>query len=123
MKYKWLLFDADRTLFDYDKAEARALVNTFQQMDLAFEPDYLSLYSRINLQVWLEYEKGLISQDLLRSERFKRLLETIGIQADPELFSKRYLIYLSSGSDLITGAEETIKALFGKVGLAIITNG
>jgi len=31
-KYRWLLFDADGTLFDYDKAEAVALERTFGQM-------------------------------------------------------------------------------------------
>lgn len=123
MKYKWLLFDADRTLFDYDKAEAVALENAFRQMDLAFDPVFLTEYNRINQQIWSEFEQDLISQDLLKIERFERLFSAIGVQTDPEAFSRQYLTGLSTGSDLIAGAEETIKALFGKVGLVMITNG
>jgi phosphoglycolate phosphatase-like HAD superfamily hydrolase len=36
MKYRWLLFDADGTLFDYDRAEAMALAATFEQFGYQF---------------------------------------------------------------------------------------
>ena len=32
--YKWLLFDADGTLFDFERAETSALARTFAQFDL-----------------------------------------------------------------------------------------
>jgi len=41
MKYKWLLFDADGTLFDYDKAEASTLARTFEQFGHKFNTAYL----------------------------------------------------------------------------------
>ncbi len=49
--YTWLLFDADGTLFDYDKAEKSALANTFEQIGYPFEPQYLPQYRSINSQI------------------------------------------------------------------------
>ena len=37
MTYQWLLFDADGTLFDYDRAETAALKASFAQFDLPFD--------------------------------------------------------------------------------------
>jgi len=36
MKYQWLLFDVDGTLFDYDLAETKALQGTFNDLALGF---------------------------------------------------------------------------------------
>ena len=42
MTYTWLLFDADGTLFDYDRAEATALEQAFAEVGTVFEPTYLN---------------------------------------------------------------------------------
>ena len=44
MPYTWFLFDADNTLFDYNKAESTALFRTFEQFDCAFDAAYLDAY-------------------------------------------------------------------------------
>ncbi|MFQ5855629.1 MAG: YjjG family noncanonical pyrimidine nucleotidase [Anaerolineae bacterium] len=123
MQYKWILFDADGTLFDYDRAESTALEKTFQQMGHRFESRYTEAYRRINGQIWLDFEQGKISQDRLRVKRFELLFEAVNVESDPLEFSERYLKNLADGSDLIEGAEDTISALYGKVGLVVITNG
>jgi 2-haloacid dehalogenase len=123
MKYQWLLFDADGTLFDYDRAEAVALEQTFAQMGHGFEPGYAEAYRRINGDIWLAFERGEITQARLRTERFDRLFDSIGVELDSELFSARYLQNLSEGTYLMDGAEEVVQTLYGKVGLALITNG
>jgi YjjG family noncanonical pyrimidine nucleotidase len=123
MKYQWLLLDADGTLFDYDRAEAVALERTFEQMGHEFQPGYAAAYRRINAGVWLAFERGETTQARLRTERFDRLFEAIGVKLDSERFSTHYLRNLAGGAYLLDGAEETIKALQGRVGLALITNG
>jgi 2-haloacid dehalogenase len=123
MNYKWLLLDADGTLFDYDRAEKTALRRTFEQMGHGFEPGYATAYRRINAGMWLDFEQGNISQDRLRTKRFEMLFEAIGAEMAPEAFSARYLRSLAEGMDLIDGAEEVVHALYGRVGLVLITNG
>jgi 2-haloacid dehalogenase len=123
VKYKWLLFDADGTLFDYDKAEALALRSTFQALGWAYEARYAQVYRRINGEIWLDFENGKISQERLRTRRFELLFDAIGIECDPGEFSGRYLANLALGTYLIEGAEDVVKSLHGRVGLLLITNG
>ena len=123
MKYKWLLFDADDTLFDYGKAEAGALRMTFEQLGVRFDPAYLPVYQRINRQIWQDFEQGKISAEALRTRRFELLFEAIGVSIDAERFSAAYLPNLATQSALTEGALEVVRALHGKYRLAIITNG
>lgn len=123
MKYKWLLFDADGTLFDYDKAEGYALRSTFEVLGFAYEARYAQIYRRINGEIWLDFEKGKISQERLRTRRFELLFDAIEIDCDPCEFSRLYLANLALGTDLIEGAEDVVKSLHGRVDLLLITNG
>jgi YjjG family noncanonical pyrimidine nucleotidase len=123
MIYEWLLFDADSTLFDYDRAEASALRRTFEEMGRPFEPGHAEAYRRINGQIWLEFEQGRISQERLRTRRFELLFDAVGVELPPEAFSARYLRNLAEGTYLIDGALEVIQSLHGRIGLMLITNG
>jgi len=123
MKYKWLMFDADGTLFDYYQAEENALRLTFEQLGYPFEAEHISTYRQINEKIWLEFEQGKIDQVRLRTRRFELLFEAINIQADAQAFSAQYLVNLSNRTDLMAGAEELVQALAEKCNLAIITNG
>lgn len=125
MKYQWLLFDADGTLFDYDKAEKSALATTFSAFTLPYSEDVLSIYREINDQMWRAFEAGTITQKNLKTERFQRLLTSVGSDGDPapEAFSRRYLQNLGNCTDLITDADRIIKTLYGNIHLALITNG
>jgi 2-haloacid dehalogenase len=123
MTYQWVLFDADGTLFDYDRAEAKALQRTFEQIGQVCGPGYVEAYRRINGQIWLEFELGKTSQERLRTRRFELLFEAVGAELSPEAFSAQYLQNLAEGTDLIDGAEEVIRTLYGQIGLMLITNG
>ncbi len=123
MSYKWLLFDADDTLFDYDLAEAYSLEQTFAQFDLQYRSNYLINYRRINSMIWQDLEAGRITQGELRSERFRLLFNEIRVDCDPAKFSDQYLLTLGTGYFLVPGAEQLIKKLHGRYGLAILTNG
>ena len=124
MKYKWLLLDADGTLFDYDKAEATALERAFEWFGCGFWAEHAQAYRQINGQIWLAYERGEITQQRLRARRFELLFEAIEVDLDAAAFSERYLTYLSEGTYLIEGAETVVKSLHDRgVGLVLITNG
>lgn len=123
MRYKWVLFDADGTLFDYDKAEVAALTETFESMGVPYEARYARTYRQINGDIWLDFERGRISQQRLRTKRFEQLFDAFQIDCDPGEFSTRYLSNLALHADLLDGAEDVVRELHGKVGLMLITNG
>ena len=121
--YCWLLFDADGTLFDYDKAEAMALQKTFESFGFPYQAEYTQIYRQINDQFWQAFERGEVTQVDLRTKRFSALFEIIQIDIDPTFFSASYLRNLGQGDYLLDGTEETLAVLYGKVGLMLITNG
>lgn len=125
--YRWLLFDADNTLFDYDGAWTRALQATFEELGLAFEPGYLATYERVNQGLWQAFEAGTISSGTIRVRRFELLFTEIGAElghdVDASVFSARYLRNLATQSDLVPDAEAVVRALHARYRLAIITNG
>jgi YjjG family noncanonical pyrimidine nucleotidase len=123
MRYKWLLLDADGTLFDYDRAETKALELTFDQSGYELQKDHVEIYRQVNGQLWLDFEQGEVTQDHIKVYRFERLFEEMGITLDADAFSERYLENLGQFADLIEGAEEVVRSLYGEIEMVLITNG
>ena len=123
MKYTWLLFDADDTLFDFPKSSANALQWTLEQCGLPFEPEFTGLYWRFNQQVWEEFERGEITSQELRVKRFRLFFDETRLNGDPQTVSPLYLRNLALGVDLLDGAEEVIRALKDRYHLALVSNG
>lgn len=123
MEYKWLLFDADGTLFDFDRAEASALCKTLEQFGVPYTPERLATYQRINKRLWRELENGLITPGVLGVRRFESFFEELQLDLSPHSFNQAYLEQLGTCSELIAGAVEILQALHERYQLAIVTNG
>jgi 2-haloacid dehalogenase len=123
VRYRWILFDADDTLFDFGRAEAGALAGAFERSGIAFDPAWLPVYTRINRGVWQDLELGRITPDALRTRRFELLFEALGLELAAEPFSAAYLAALARQPHLVDGAEAVVRALHGRHGIAVITNG
>jgi len=123
MRYQWIIFDADGTLFDYDHAENTAIRKTFEHFGYLYNPDYLAIYRHCNKKLWDAFELKQVTIEELKVNRFRLFLDTIGITADPNPFGKQYLMELATGTELIPGAEHVLDSLSGKVGMILMTNG
>jgi YjjG family noncanonical pyrimidine nucleotidase len=121
--YPWLWFDADGTLFDYNRAEATELKNTFQSLSLPYESGYLDVYRRINQGLWQALEQHEITPAALRLRRFELLLESLQLRGSADQMSSAYVEQLAICAELIEGAYEVLQALHGKSRIAIVTNG
>ena len=121
--YDWVLFDADGTLFDYDRAESLALNRAFEAIGATFRSDHLPIYRRINQALWDELEAGRTTPTVLKIRRFELLLHELGVSHSAADFSEIYLRALADCSELIEGAAETIRRLPGNCRAAIVTNG
>jgi 2-haloacid dehalogenase len=122
-RYQWLLFDADGTLFDYDRAEGAALSQVFQSFGSKFDPVYLTAYRHINQTLWQAVEKGEITPSVVKVRRFELLFQTIGVVHPPAELSVSYLECLAKCSELMEGAAEVLQELRSKYSMAILTNG
>lgn len=123
MPYSTLLFDADGTLFDYDRAEAWALAETFAQYGLPFEAAYGQDYRQVNGPLWKAFEEGAITQERLKVLRFEMLFDNLGFAVDADAFSNSYSRQLGKATFLVDGAHELILALSGQHRLLLVTNG
>jgi 2-haloacid dehalogenase len=122
-RYQWLLFDADGTLFDFDRAEVTALEQAFRLSGVTFNPDYLAIYQRINLALWQAVERGEIKPAVVKMKRFEQLLQDIKVDVSAATLSANFLECLAACSELIEDASEVVQALQGKYRIAILTNG
>lgn len=122
-RYRWILFDADHTLFDFDKASEEALSEVLADHGAGWTQGMYSDYKRINVQCWTEHEQGIINRDTLVYERFKRYFQFRNLDLDPIETQHQYLKRLGAKPYLMPGAEELLTFLVGKVNLGYITNG
>ena len=121
--YSWLLFDADGTLFDYERAERAALEQALTQTGVPLAPGYLATYQRINKALWQGVERGEITPGVVKVRRFERLLEAIQVTHSAAALSAAYLECLANCSELLEHAETVLEGLHRKYRIAILTNG
>lgn len=123
MPYSWILFDADNTLFDFDRAEKSALANALNDAGVPTEDYMFGLYNTINKACWQDFEEGKISRQTLRTLRFERFFDEIGKDTDIPSFAINYLQYLAQGSFLYDGVEILLANLAETHKIGLITNG
>ena len=124
MKYEIIIFDADETLFDFKKSERDAFKNAMLEFDIEYDENHhLKIYQGINTAIWKEFEEGLITQEKLKVERFKRLSDTLNAGFDETEFAKSYMKHLSNGSFLYDDSIALVESLHKDYRLSIVTNG
>jgi 2-haloacid dehalogenase len=121
--YPWLFFDADGTLFDYNRAEATAFRKAFELLQFQFEDHYLDTYQKINSQLWKALERQEITPAVLRVRRFELLLEALQRSGSADDLNIAYVEQLGLCTDLIDGAYEVLQTLHKNSRIAIVTNG
>ncbi len=124
MSYELLLFDADETLFDFKKSQEVALEKSVDMYPITCSYQELKpVYEDINKALWSGFEKGQITVDRLKIERFERLFTQLGEPVDAHAFSKTYQENLAQASYVYSGVEALLERLSKSYRLAIITNG
>ncbi len=124
MKYEVILFDADETLYDFKKSEREAFKNTMLEFNIEYdEENHLKTYQDINTTLWKEFEQGLITQEKLKIERFKRLSDMLKINFDENNFATLYMKHLSNASFLYDNSIDLLDELNQHYSLGIVTNG
>lgn len=122
-KFDILLFDLDRTLFDFDYAERYGIEFVLNKMGLEFNKQIFEEYKDINHALWDQFEKGNITAQFVEVNRFKELFDSLGINKDYEKACDLYSNYLAQSNKLLFKAYEVCKKLSNYCKLAMVTNG
>lgn len=123
-KYEILLFDLDNTLFDFEYAENNALIKTAEYFgQIEQYTNFEKTYQEVNKPLWLALERGEITSDIIKTERFIQLVKRLKIDVDPIEMSQYYTKSLGEGIKKIPYAEELCADLSQKYKLVAVTNG
>jgi len=124
MRYQYLLFDADGTLFDFEKTEQQAFMDTMEQYHIPFSAEQFEMYRDINISYWKKLEQGLITKDALLPKRYQDFLERIEREdLDPRDLNRTYLSRLGEYSFLFPQSLPLCRKLSEKYRLLLVTNG
>lgn len=123
MKYEYLFFDADNTLWDFNLSQKYALFKVITDKGLEYEARFEQIYNEINKACWDQYERNEITSIDLRAIRFERFFKALSVEVDPQETGKAYLDYLGSTDFMIPGAFQLLSTLQKKRKLALVTNG
>lgn len=119
MKYQWVLFDADETLFSFNSYFGLKAMLARYQIDFS-EQDYQD-FQAINKPLWVAYQNNEITAQDIQTRRFAKLSEQTGVE--PFRLNQELMAEMALISQPLEGVIETLNALFGKVKMGIITNG
>lgn len=122
-RYNLLLADADGTVLDFKASEAVAIVEAARAVDVALGAADSAAYTRINEAVWKAFERGEVAQERLRTLRFERFLEHLGMQRDAAVMAGAFVDALSMQAHEIEGAEAFLAEAAARVPVVIVTNG
>lgn len=123
MKYPYLLFDADDTLFDFQASSSRAFDTMCRMNGIPNTPDVYQLYHEINAVLWRAFDRGEVSKDYVTHERYIRFLKALELERDPNKCNRDYLTALGENVFPLPHAEGVCRELARRGHhLYIITN-
>lgn len=111
MTYKFLLFDLDHTLLDFDAAEDVALTQLLKEEGVADIQEYKDYYIPMNKALWKDLELKKITKNELVNTRFAKLFAHFGIEKDGAYLAERYQFFLSKQGRIFSGAMELLDNL------------
>lgn len=122
--YKYLIFDLDDTLLDFQTGEHEGLVNVLTTAGVPDLSAALAEYAVINRRLWHAYEQGDITKKMIQNTRFTELLRELGMQGDGIAMERAYREELNNNNHVLPGAQTLLEALMAK-GYTLIagTNG
>lgn len=128
-EYKCIFFDLDHTLWDYE-CNARETLSelhssfALEERGIAFD-EFHQKFREVNVALWDSYDRGLISNDVIRTQRFRKILEHFGVHDDRlnEKLSHEYLYGCPKKANLVPHAKETLEYLSAHYSLTVVTNG
>ena len=111
MSYKFLLFDLDHTLLDFDAAEDIALTQLLEEEGIEDIQTYKDYYVPMNKALWKDLEQKKITKAELINTRFEKLFAHFGIEKDGAYLAERYQFFLSKQGQTFPGVEDLLKNL------------
>lgn len=119
MTYKWILFDADETIFDFD--DYTGLKRTIAKYGIGITDEDYHEYKRLNTELFNKYQKGEIKAIDIKSTRLKKWSDIVNV--NPLQLNQELLCNMLEICKPLPGAVELLELLKNNFKLGMITNG
>lgn len=80
MKWDWIFFDADETLFTFDSFTG--LQRMFLDYSVTFTAEDFQDYQAVNKPLWVDYQNGAITSLQLQHGRFGKTIVIVACQTN-----------------------------------------
>ncbi len=120
---KTVLLDLDDTILDFKMSERIALSKTLKKFGVEPTEEIIQKYSRYNISQWKRLERGEISREEVKVNRYKLLFDDIGVDISPKDATADYEENLAHGHYFVDGAEEMLNSLYKDYDLYLVSNG
>ena len=122
VRYPYLLFDADDTLLDFSRNGDKSFSLLCAKYSFPCNEESRALFEAFNQPLWRDLERGTITKEFLKTERFRRFLDALHRSEDPEEVNRDFMEFLGRGSFLMPYAEEVCRELAQEHQIYILTN-
>lgn len=124
MKYRFLLFDVDNTLLDFDANEAESFRSMMKEVGEIWTQEIYETYREKNIKLWKMIERKEISVEEGVNRRFSDLMAFYGKSVDGRKWETIYRSYLNQGIQKIPHVDSVLQNLKEQgYELYVITNG
>ena len=90
MRYKFILIDADDTLFDFQKTAEKNFEETCKKLGVPYKDGYYQIYRDINQNYWDLFSLGKVEKSVLKKMRFVDFGKAIGFDINADEFMPIY---------------------------------
>lgn len=119
---RYLLFDADETIWDFKATEDIGLKKVFSLYDIDYTEETFNAYMEGNILCWREYENGTLSLDELETKRWKLFFNKIGRNVSASEAAEIFKDTLAHNGILLPGAGEFLESI-KEYPKSLVTNG
>lgn len=119
MRYNWVLFDADETLFSFNSY--LGLTSMLKRYGIDFSREDYDAFQAVNKLLWVAYQNNEITAQDIQMRRFAKLSEQTGV--DQIRLNQELMAEMAKVSKPLEGVMEMLEELYPKVKMGIITNG
>lgn len=129
-KYKYIFFDLDHTLWDFEKNSSQTLLELYHKYELKnlgtfCENSFVEQFRKVNSELWRQSDEGKMDRETLRSDRFRIVCQGLGLNSDEISagLGKDYVALCPQKKELLPFAMDVLEYLDKRYELYILTNG
>ncbi len=122
-EFEYILFDVDDTLLDFQKSQDESIINAYKKFDIEIDNNILNKYKEINVMMWKNFEKNLITTNEIFNVRFDKLNELYNFNCSGKEIEQLFRINLNTSYHIIDGTIEFLNKVKDDYKLVIVTNG